>query len=163
MLVVFSLLIYSCLVQKWVWVRYLHAAVLATVGEDVAVDVGERRNPGEDRWVDCHVSRFQLRRGVNVCGLKVRVCHNCEHCQSLSLILGIVNQRKSHKNSSDIIQHHSQPPTMHSCSNNTIKYCLRMRTNYQKNLFKPKEKPRVKASSRMDRHERRTPHRAVKL
>lgn len=46
-----------------------------SIGEDVAVNVSERRNPGENRRIDGHVCRLQLGWGVNVCGLKVRVSH----------------------------------------------------------------------------------------
>lgn len=65
-------------VPKWVSelrLQYLHLAVLMFIGEDVAVDVSERRNPGENRRIDRHVCRLQLRWGVDVCGLKARVSH----------------------------------------------------------------------------------------
>lgn len=46
-----------------------------SVGEDVAIDVGKRRNPGENRRIDCHICHFQLWRSINVCGWKVRMGH----------------------------------------------------------------------------------------
>lgn len=53
--------------------QYLCLAILMSIGEDVAVDVSERRNPGENGRIDQHVGRLQLRWGVNVCGSKFRV------------------------------------------------------------------------------------------
>lgn len=55
--------------------QYLHLAVLMSIGEDVAVNVSERSNPGENRRIDQHLRSLQLRWGVDVCGLKVRVSH----------------------------------------------------------------------------------------
>lgn len=52
--------------------QHLHLAVLMSIGEDVAVDVGERRNPGEDGRVGQHLCRLQLRWGVDVCWFKGR-------------------------------------------------------------------------------------------
>lgn len=55
--------------------QYLHLAILMSIGEDVAVDVSERRNPGENRRINRHICRLQLSWGIDVCGLKVRVSH----------------------------------------------------------------------------------------
>lgn len=55
--------------------QYLHLAIVMSIGEDVAVNVSERRNPGETRRIHRHVCGLQLRWGINVCGLKVGVSH----------------------------------------------------------------------------------------
>lgn len=49
---------------------YLHVAILISVGEDVPLNVSERSNPGQNSRVQRHVCGLQVRRAINVCGLK---------------------------------------------------------------------------------------------
>lgn len=52
--------------------KYLHVAILIPVGEDVPLNVSERRSPGQNSRVQSHICCLQVRRGINVCGLECK-------------------------------------------------------------------------------------------
>lgn len=48
--------------------NYLHVAILISVGEDVPLDVSQRRDPGQNRGVHCYICCLQVCRSIDVCG-----------------------------------------------------------------------------------------------
>lgn len=48
--------------------KYLHVAILISVGEDVPLDVSQRRDPGQNSGVHCYIGCLQVCRGIDVCG-----------------------------------------------------------------------------------------------
>lgn len=53
-------------------VKYLHVAILISVGEDVPLNVSERSDPVQNSSVQRHICCLQVLRGIDVCGLECK-------------------------------------------------------------------------------------------
>lgn len=47
--------------------QYLHVASVISVSEDVALNVSQRRSPGQNSRLQRHIQSLQVLRGINVC------------------------------------------------------------------------------------------------
>lgn len=59
--------------------KYLHTAILVSVGESVSLNVGQGRSPGQNSRVQLHILRLQVRRTINICGLMAGCVAEQEH------------------------------------------------------------------------------------